>query len=188
MSSSLPLRPPFAEALATLRYCLLHPAESSDAAMHSDAWVRSVFVSWRRLHTAWVYGEEGFLEDRKWMALENQIWGLLAQVNQDLVNDCCDEYNDLVAEAVSPFFPFRTFPADPELFQLKCGVNIEPIEMESESESEEAPSPFPEPSPQALIPPMPHTPTPEPQSSTPVPPPPKKYKFGPKTINGTRTF
>ncbi len=34
MSASLPLRPPFAEALATLCYCLLHPAESSEAAMH----------------------------------------------------------------------------------------------------------------------------------------------------------
>ncbi len=107
--SSDPIGPPFAEALATLRYCLLHPAESSDAAMHSDAWVRSVFVSWRRLHSAWIYGEEDFLGDRKWMALESQIWGLLAQVNQDLVNDFCDEYNDLVAEAVSLFFFFSNF-------------------------------------------------------------------------------
>ncbi len=58
---------------------------------------------------AWIYGEEDFLGDRKWMALESQIWGLLAQVNQDLVNDFCDEYNDLVAEAVSLFFFFSNF-------------------------------------------------------------------------------
>ncbi|PBK87596.1 hypothetical protein ARMGADRAFT_1085621 [Armillaria gallica] len=183
MSASPPLHPPFAEALATLRYCLCHPAESSDASMHLDAWVHAVFVSWRRLHTAWIYGENGFMDDRKWMALESQIWGLLAQVNQDLVNDCCDKYNDLIAEA------------------LKCGINIELIEMESESESEEVPPPAPSPeakiptppllepslapvpSPQDLILPMPHTPTPEPRGSTPVPPPPKKYKFGPRTIN-----
>ncbi|PBK92327.1 hypothetical protein ARMGADRAFT_1031199 [Armillaria gallica] len=201
MSASPPLRPPFAEALATLRYCLRHPAESSDASMHSDAWVHAVFVSWHHLHTAWIYGEDGFMDDRKWMALESQIWGLLVQVNQDLVNDCCDEYNDLVTEAISPFFSFRTFSADFKLFQLKCGVNIELIEMESESESEEVPppapspeakiptpplpepSPVPAPSPQDLIPPMPHTPTPEPRGSTPVLPPPTKYKFGPRTIN-----
>ena len=75
--------------------------------------------------------------------------------------------------------------------------------METDSESEEVPpapenstlvlpeqSPAPvfSPGPENLIPPMPHTPTPEPQSSTPVPPPPKKYKFGPKSINGARTF
>ncbi len=140
------------------------------------------------------------------MALESQIWGLLAQINQDLVNDCCDEYNDLVVEAVSPFFSFRTFWANSKLSQLKCGINIDPIKMETDSESEEAsspaqspeprivtppppvPSPFPEPSPQDLIPPMLHTLTLEPQSSTPVLPPPKKYKFGPKIINGMRTF
>ncbi|PBK94565.1 hypothetical protein ARMGADRAFT_1078414 [Armillaria gallica] len=171
MSASPPLHPPFAEVLATLCYCLLHPAESSDAAMHSDAWVCSVFVSWRRLHTAWIYGEEGFLDDRKWMVLEGQIWGLLAQINQDLVNDYCDEYNDLVAEA------------------LKCGINIEPIEMETDSKSEKALSPaqspeprivevrvpwlpagFCAPLPQVLSPPV-HIPSPSPApDSSPAPP------------------
>ncbi|PBK89742.1 hypothetical protein ARMGADRAFT_1083198 [Armillaria gallica] len=180
---SSPLYPPFAEALAMLHYCLHHPTESLEAAMHSDAWVCAVFVSWHRLHTAWIYSEEGFMDDRKWMALESQIWGLLVQVNQNLINDCCDEYNDLVVEA------------------LKCSINIEPIEMESKYESEEVPSPaqspepniptppppeqspvpVPSPGPENLIPLMLHTPTPEPQSSTPVPPPLKKYKFSPRT-------
>ncbi|PBK88784.1 hypothetical protein ARMGADRAFT_1033768 [Armillaria gallica] len=144
--SSDSIHPPFTEALATLCYCLIHFVESLDAAMHSDV-------------------EKGFLDDRKWMVLKSQIWGLLAQ--------------------------------------LKCGINIDPIEMESKSESEEAlslaqspeprivtspppeSSPFSELLPQDLILPMLHTPTPEPESLVPVPPVllPKKYKFGPKNIN-----
>ncbi len=51
------------------------------------------------------------------------------------------------------------------------------------------PSPVPEPSPapEGLIPPMPHSPAPDSESSLPAPPPRKKYKFGPKNINGTGT-
>ncbi|KAK0224921.1 hypothetical protein EDD85DRAFT_959205 [Armillaria nabsnona] len=174
---------PFSEALTTLRYCLLYDAESSDVAMHSDAWVQTVFVAWNRLHDAWLHDEEGFLDEQEWFDMEGQLWIMLGRLDYDWVNDSCEEFNALAAEV------------------LKCGILIEPIEMESESESEEvlpparspepriptppAPelSPFPEPLPQDLIPPMPHTPTPEPQSSTPVLPPPKKYKFGPENIN-----
>ncbi|PBK58303.1 hypothetical protein ARMSODRAFT_983958 [Armillaria solidipes] len=186
--SSSSARLPFSEALTTLHFCLLHEAESSDAAMHSDAWVRSVYVAWNRLHLAWMHDEEGFMEEEEWFEWEGQLWMMLGRVNCDLVEDSCEEFNALVAEA------------------LKCGINIELIEMESSSQSEVAippppppvvrapspvqipeplPVPVPSPAVQDLIPPMPHTPTPKPESSVPapLPPPPVKYKFGPKCIN-----
>ncbi|PBK89735.1 hypothetical protein ARMGADRAFT_1032840 [Armillaria gallica] len=159
---------PFSEALTTLRYCLLYDAESLDAAMHSDAWICAVFVSWNRLHNAWLHNEEGFLEEQEWFDMEGQLWIMLGHLHYDCINDSCKEFNALATEA------------------LKCDILIEPIEMESESESKAAPpsaqnpespplqkpesrpltppapEPVPElsPGPQDMIPPMPHTLTP----------------------------
>ncbi|KAK0214723.1 hypothetical protein EDD85DRAFT_798822 [Armillaria nabsnona] len=191
---------PFSEALTTLRYCLLYDAKSSDAAMHSDAWIRAVFVAWNCLHDGWLHDEEGFLEEQEWFDMEGQLWIMLGRLDYDRINDSCKEFNALAAEA------------------LKCGILIKPMEMESESDSEAVPpsaqnlespplqnpesrlstppAPEPEaapvpklsPGPQDMIPPMPHTLTPESESSLPVAPPPKKYKFGPQNINDGPSF
>ncbi|KAK0229924.1 hypothetical protein EDD85DRAFT_793809 [Armillaria nabsnona] len=142
-SSSLPL----SEALTTLQYCLLYDAESSDVAMHSDAWVQAVFVAWNWLHDAWLHDEEGFLDEQEWFDMEGQLWIMLSCLNYDHVNDSCKEFNTLAVEA------------------LKCGIIIELIEMESESKSEAAPSsaqnpksaPVQEPESQFLTPPAPDT-------------------------------
>ncbi|PBK93333.1 hypothetical protein ARMGADRAFT_1029998 [Armillaria gallica] len=156
-SASPPLHPPFTEALATLHYCLLHPAESSDAAMHSNAWI---------------YSEEGFMDDRKWMVLESQIWGLLVQVNQDLLK-CSVNIEPIEMESESKS---EEVPPSAQSPEPKIPTPLPP---------EQSPMPTPSPGPENLIPPMLHTPTPEPRSLTPVPPPPKKYKFGPKNINAS---
>ncbi len=90
-----------------LRYCLLYDAESSDVAMHSDAWVQAVFVAWNRLHDAWLHDEEGFLDEQEWFDMEGQLWIMLGRLDYDRVNDSCEEFNTLAAEAVSFLFPFR---------------------------------------------------------------------------------
>ncbi len=98
---------PFSEALTTLRYCLLYDAKSSDVAMHSDAWVHAVFVAWNRLHDAWLHDEEGFLDEQEWFDMEGQLWLMLGRLDYDWVNDSCEEFNTLAAEAVSFLSPFR---------------------------------------------------------------------------------
>ncbi len=98
---------PFSEALTTLCYCLLYDAKSSDVAMHSDAWVHAVFVAWNRLHDAWLHDEEGFLDKQEWFDMEGQLWLMLGRLDYDWVNDSCEEFNTLAAEAVSFLSPFR---------------------------------------------------------------------------------
>ncbi len=65
---------------------------------------------------------------------------------------------------------------------------LTPLPPEPSPVPELSPVPKHSPAPQDLIPPMPCILTPEPESLIPVLLLPRKYKFGPKNINGMQTF
>ncbi|KAK0217809.1 hypothetical protein IW262DRAFT_1463078 [Armillaria fumosa] len=87
----------FHKALRELQHCLAYEAESSDAAMHTSAWVCSVYVSWHRLQLAWLSEEEGFMDDKAW-------WDV------DLVGNSREEYEFLGNEATKSGIHIPSLP------------------------------------------------------------------------------
>ncbi|KAK0225750.1 hypothetical protein IW262DRAFT_1456998 [Armillaria fumosa] len=101
----------FHKALRELQYCLDHEADSSNTAMHTTAWVRSAYVTWRCLQLTWLSEEEGFMDDQAWWGIEEQLWLLLSSVNVDLVRDSHEEYEFLANEAAKSGIQVASLPA-----------------------------------------------------------------------------
>ncbi|KAK0185031.1 hypothetical protein F5146DRAFT_1006086 [Armillaria mellea] len=65
---------PFADALRVFGYCISHPAESNNSAMHTDAWVQEAFVAWESLNCLWLMEEPGFIPDQVWADMQMYLW------------------------------------------------------------------------------------------------------------------
>ncbi|KAK0215019.1 hypothetical protein IW262DRAFT_1465814 [Armillaria fumosa] len=100
----------FHKAFHELQHCLAYEAESSDTAMHTSAWVRSVYVSWHCLQLAWLSEEEGFMDDKAWWGLEERLWVLLSSVDVDLVGNSHEEYEFLGNEATKSGIHIPSLP------------------------------------------------------------------------------
>ncbi|KAK0184540.1 hypothetical protein F5146DRAFT_1006528 [Armillaria mellea] len=116
----------FSDALISFKYCMDHAAESDDAALHMDAWIREAFIAWGRLNRAWLMEELGFMPDQKWSDLQMYLWFALDDLDQSKVRHSIKEFNLLVKEA------------------FKSGVVITPLLLDM-------PSPAAQPSPPLLL-------------------------------------
>ncbi|KAK0186023.1 hypothetical protein F5146DRAFT_1143595 [Armillaria mellea] len=90
---------PFADALWVFGYCISHPAESNDSAMHTDAWVREAFVAWESLNHSWLMEEPGFVLDQVWADMQMYLWFAVDDLDWSQVHHSIWEFNLLVAEA-----------------------------------------------------------------------------------------
>ncbi|KAK0184222.1 hypothetical protein F5146DRAFT_1006724 [Armillaria mellea] len=90
---------PFADALRVFGYCISHPAESNDSAMHTDAWVLEAFVAWESLNRSWLMEEPGFILDQVWADMQMYLWFAVDDLDQSQVCHSIWEFNLLVAEA-----------------------------------------------------------------------------------------
>ncbi|KAK0196462.1 hypothetical protein F5146DRAFT_1129232 [Armillaria mellea] len=98
LPSSLHNRP-FADALQVFGYCISHPAESNDSAMHTDAWVWEAFVAWESLNHSWLMEELGFILDQVWADMQMYLWFAVDDLDQSQVRHSIWEFNFLVVEA-----------------------------------------------------------------------------------------
>ncbi|KAK0188738.1 hypothetical protein F5146DRAFT_1140280 [Armillaria mellea] len=98
LPSSLRNRP-FADALWVFGYCISHPAESNDSAMHTDAWVWEAFVAWESLNHSWLMEEPGFIPDQVWADMQMYLWFAVDDLDQSQVHHSIREFNLLVVEA-----------------------------------------------------------------------------------------